>query len=150
VVTRAIIDDFLAHKSLGLVGVSRTGKGFGNAIRKELAARGYTIHLVHPEADAIDGQSCARSLRDVADKVGGVVLVTPPASTEKLVRQAAEAGVRRVWLQQGAESSDAIGFCEREGIDVVHHECILMFAEPAGFPHGLHRWLRKIFGRMPR
>jgi prephenate dehydrogenase len=89
-VPRALIDDFLAQKSLALVGVSRDGrKGFGNALRKELAAQGYVLHVVHPEADGIADQPCARALAEVAADVGGVVLVTPPAETEKLVREAA-------------------------------------------------------------
>jgi len=148
-VKRATIDDFLAQKTLALVGVSRDGKGFGNAVRKELAAKGYTLLLVHPEADAIEGTRCARSVRDVADRVGGVILVTPPAATAKLVREVAEAGIGRVWIQQGAESDEAIRYCEQHGVKVVHHQCVLMFSEPAAFPHRLHRGLLRLFGRLP-
>jgi uncharacterized protein len=149
-VSRRTIDDFLAQKTLALAGVSRSGKGFGNAVRKELAAKGYTVRLVHPDVDAIEGQPCARSLRDVAAEVGGVVLVTPPEVTAALVREAAEAGIRRVWMQQGAESEEAVRFCEQHGVDVVHHQCILMFGEPAAWPHRFHRRVRAIFGRLPK
>jgi uncharacterized protein len=150
-VTRAMIDEFVSQKSLALVGVSRDGKrGFGNTIRKELAAKGVTLHLVHAEAEAIGGQPCARTLAEVADKVRGVVLVTPPAATEQLVAQAAEAGIRRVWIQQGAESAAAISLAEEKGLAVVHHQCLLMFVAPEKFPHGFHRWLRKIFHRLPQ
>jgi predicted CoA-binding protein len=151
VVTRATIEDFLAQRSLALVGVSRDGRrGFGNAVRKDLGAKGYEIHLVHPEADVIAGQSCARSLREVAGRVGGVLLVTPPAATERVVREAADAGIRRVWMQQGAESAEAIRFCEEHGIAVVHGECVMMFAEPTGAFHGTHRWFRRVFRGLPR
>jgi hypothetical protein len=51
-------------------------------------------------------------------------------------------------MQQGAESPVAIGYCEEHGIDVVHGECIMMFAAPTGI-HRLHRWLRGFFGRLP-
>ena len=150
-VTRATIDDFLAQRSLALVGVSRDGRtGFGNAVRKDLGAKGYSVHLVHPEADAIGGEPCARSLREVAGRVGGVILVTPPAATEQLVREASEAGIRRVWMQRGAESAEAIRFCEQHGIAVVHRECVMMFAEPTGAFHGAHRWFRKVFRGLPR
>jgi uncharacterized protein len=150
-VTRAMIDDFVSQRSLALVGASRDGKrGFGNAIRKELTAKGLALHLVHPEVETIDGQPCVRSLAEVADKVGGAVLVTPPAMTEQLVAQAADAGIRRLWLQQGAESEAAIRLAEERGLTVVHHQCVLMFAEPLKFPHGFHRWLRKTFHRLPQ
>ncbi len=148
-VTRALIDEFLAQKSLALVGVSRTGKGFGNILRKELARKGYALRLIHPDVDQIDGQPCARALKDVASTVGGVVLVTPPASTAELVREAAEAGLRRIWMQQGAECEEAVRFCEEKGLSAIHGQCLLMFAAPTGVPHGLHRWVRGLFGRLP-
>lgn len=148
--SRDVIDDFLAQKSLALVGVSRDGQtGFGNAVRRELAEKGYHLHVVHPEADRIGDVPCAHALAEVAGEVGGVVLVTPPAETEKLVREAVALGVRRVWMQQGAESADAIAFCEREGVAVVHGECILMFAEPTAWFHRAHRWARGVFGELP-
>ncbi|MGE5358564.1 MAG: CoA-binding protein [Bacteroidales bacterium] len=148
--TRQTIDEFLAQKDLALVGVSRTGKGFGNAVLKALTAKGFHVRLVHPEADSIGGQPCARSLTDVAAHVGGAVLVTPPSQTEKLVREAADAGVRRVWIQQGAESEAAIKACEDRGIEAVHHQCILMFAEPAGGIHRFHRGILALFRRLPK
>ena len=149
-VTRSQIDDFVAQKALAIVGVSRNKSGFGYEAQKELAKRGYTVFLVHPEAASIDGKPCAKSLRDVADKVGGAVIVTPPKSTESLVREAAEAGIRRVWMQQGAESQEAIRLADELGIAAVHGNCILMFAEPVGSVHKVHRWLRGLFGYNPR
>ena len=72
----------------------------------------------------------------------------PPVQTEKLVREARDAGIARIWMQQGAESAEAIRFCDESGIDVVHGQCIMMFAEPAGI-HKFHRWLNGIFGKLP-
>jgi len=148
-VSRPVIDDFLAQKTLALVGVSRNGGGFGNMVRKELSSKGYTVLLVHPEVSTIDGQPCALSIKDVAGRVGGVVCVTPPAVTTRVVAEAVEAGVRRVWMQQGAASPEAITYCETQGLAAVHGECILMFAEPAAFPHRLHRGIVRFFGRLP-
>jgi hypothetical protein len=148
-ISRSVIDEFLSHKSVALVGVSRNGKGFGHTIRKELVAKGYTVHLVHHEVDAVAGQPCSRTLAALASQVTGVIMVTPPARTEQLVREAKDAGIGRVWLQQGAETEQAIRFCAEHGLSVVHGQCILMFAEPTGFPHGLHRWLRRSFGGKP-
>ncbi len=149
-VSRETIDQFLAERTLALVGVSRNGKGFGNVIRKELIAKGYRVLLVHPEADSVSGQPCAHSLTEVAKEANGVVLVTPPAATTQLVRQAVEAGIRRIWMQQGAESDEAIRFCEENKVPVVHHQCLLMFAEPAGGIHRFHRGLKRLFGRLPK
>ena len=74
----------------------------------------------------------------------------PPAQTEKVVRDAAAAGIRRAWMQQGSESESAIRLCEENGVSVVHGECILMFAEPAAFYHRGHRWMWGVLGKLPR
>lgn len=148
-VPRALIDDFVAQRTLALAGVSRDGQGFGNAVRKELGRKGFVLHVVHPEAKSIDGQPCYGSLAALPEPVGGLVLVTPPAETDKLVREAFVAGIPRIWMQQGAESEAAIRFCEERGIPLVHHECILMFAEPAAWFHRAHRWVRRASGHLP-
>ncbi|NOY06371.1 MAG: CoA-binding protein, partial [Chlorobi bacterium] len=62
---------------------------------------------------------------------------------------AAENGIRRIWMQQGAESEEAIRFCEEHGINVVHGECIMMFMEDPAFMHRAHRWVWKLLGKLP-
>lgn len=144
----AVIQDFVGQRRLALVGVSRDGRGFGNIVRKALTARGYELRLVHPSASRIGGLACTPRLADLAGLVDGVVLVTPPAATRELVGEAAAAGIPRVWMQQGAESDEAIRGCERAGLSFVHGECILMYTQPRGI-HAFHRWLRGAIGRLP-
>ena len=129
-VERTVIDDFLAHKDLALAGVSRTGKRFGRTVFDDLTRKGYRVLLIHPEVDEIGGVPCYRSLADLPAKVDGLVLVVPPQQSEILVREAHAAGIRRVWMQPGAESADAIRYCEDHGMGVVHGECIMILAEP--------------------
>lgn len=146
--TRSAVEQFLAERSLALAGASRSGKRFGNAVLKDLTKKGYRVVLVHPEAPEIDGHPCHPSVADLPDRVGGLVLVVPPDQSEGLVRQAAEAGIRNVWMQQGADSPEAVELCRDRGMNVVHGECILMFAQPTGI-HRFHRWLRGLFGKLP-
>ena len=145
--TRNLVSEFLSQRKLALVGISRSGKGFGNVIFKDLRAKGYQVYPVHPEARAIDGQPCAPSVLQLREKVGGVVLVVPPPMTEKVVRDVVEAGIPRVWMQQGSESDTAIRYCEENNVVVVHGRCILMFAEPAAFFHRAHRWFWRLFNK---
>ncbi|HYK91886.1 MAG TPA: CoA-binding protein [Acidobacteriota bacterium] len=144
------ISDFLSQRKLALVGISRGGKKFGNALLKELNEKGYQVFPVHPQATTIDGHSCWHSLPELPEAVGGVIVVVPPSETENVVRDAAKAGIPRVWMQQGSESTPAIRYCEENGMQVVYGECILMFAEPAAFYHRIHRWLWRILGKLPR
>jgi hypothetical protein len=65
-----------------------------------------------------------------------------------VIRDAAAAGIRHVWLQQGSESLEAITLAAELGLDVVAGECILMFARPTGI-HRAHHWLWQITHRLP-
>jgi len=147
--TRASIDDFLKQRTIAVVGASRNKRKFGNTLFRELKAKGYAAIPVNPNSETIEGERCYPSLKALPVKVDGVAVVVPPHEAERIVREAADAGIPRVWLQQGAESKEAIRFCEEHGISVVHGECMLMYAAPTAFPHRAHRFFRNLIGRMP-
>ncbi len=147
--TRASIDDFLKQRTIAVVGASRKNGKFGNTLFKELKAKGYTAIPINPNSDTIEGERCYPNLKALPVKVDGVAIVVPPHEAERIVREAADAGISRVWLQQRAESREAVRFCEEHGMSVVHGECMLMYAPPAAFPHRAHRFFRTLIGRMP-
>jgi uncharacterized protein len=146
--TMALIDQFLSCPHLALAGVSRSGKKFGNIVLKELTARGYRVAVVHPVAEKIADSACCPSLADLPEGVDGLLIAVPREQAVLLVREAAAAGIRHVWLARGAESPEAIEYCQRRGINVIHNECILMFAQPTGV-HRFHRWLWGLLGKLP-
>jgi len=149
-VTKAAINDFLSQEKLAVVGISRNSKKMGNAIFEELTKKKYKVYPVHPQAETLEGARCYPSLSALPEAVGGVVVVVPPEQTEVVIRDAHQAGIRKVWLQQGAESPKAIEFCEQNGMSVIHGECILMYAEPQESIHKFHRWVKGIFGKLPK
>lgn len=123
------IDSFLAQKVIALAGVSRSGAGFGCMVLKHLTAKGYEVLPIHPSAKELEGLACYASLSLLPKAADGLVLVVPPEQTEALVREAAAQGIRRVWMQPGAESPDAVRFCEKNGIDLVYGgDCLLVLA----------------------
>jgi predicted CoA-binding protein len=149
-ITKAMIDDFISQPSLAIVGVSRKGNKFGNIAFKDLKTKGYQLYLVHPSGEMIEGQQSYPSLKALPQKVGGVLVVVPPAQAEKVVREAHEAGIDRIWLQQGAESQAAIQYCQQNGMSVIYGKCILMFAQPLAFFHKPHRWVMQVLGQLPK
>lgn len=148
--SKAIIEDFFKQKNIAVVGVSRTGKKFSNMVFKKFRIKGYNVYPVNPSIEKIDGETCYKNLETIPTTVDGVVIMVPKTQTEKVVREAVAAGIKRVWIQQGAESKEAIRFCENNQISVVHHQCVLMFLEPNTFPHNIHRILWKVFGKEPK
>ena len=140
--TQSAVQDFLSQPVLAVVGASRDPKKFGNSIYRELKAKGHHVLPVNPHAETVDGDPCYPNLAALPETPGGIIVVVPPAETEKVVREAHAAKITRIWLQRGAESAEAIAYCAANGIQVISGECILMFAEPAAFYHKIHRFFR--------
>ena len=145
--TKAAVQDFLSQKVLAVVGVSRDAKKFGCAVYNDLKTKGYTVYPINPKAETIGSDKCYPSLADLPEKPGGVIIVTSPAQTEQVVRQAAQAGIARVWLQQGSETPAAIEFCKQNGIAVISGECIFMYSEPSAWFHRAHRFVNTLVGK---
>jgi len=136
-----VISEFMNLKSYAIIGVSAKRKKFGNEILKQLARRGFAVFPIHREAMLIDGIPCYPDIQNLPEKPEGIILVIHPDETEKVVKDIVSAGIRYVWMQQGAESKTAIEYCSNHGIKVVSGECLLMFINKPGFPHNLHHWV---------
>ena len=149
-ISKKTVEEFFAQPALAVVGVSRSGKKFGNYAYRNLKDKGYKVYQIHPESKSIDGDECYPDFKSAPDKIEGAVLVIKPIHTLKVLQEAADAGIKYVWLQQGAESKEAIDFCIKNGIHVVHNECIMMFTEPVKSIHRFHRWIWTIAGKMPK
>jgi uncharacterized protein len=142
------IDAFLENPAIAVVGVSRTRKGFGYFAWRTLRDKGYRAYAINPAVTNIDDERCYRGFDDLPELVSAALVVVPRDEAVKVVATAATAGVRHIWLQQGAESPNAIRLAATLGLNVVAGECILMFARPSGF-HAAHRWIRRITHRLP-
>ncbi len=142
------IQDFIQAKRVAVVGVSRTGKKFGNSIVTELKQRGYQVFIVHPEAKEIGGDTCYPNLAALQGKIDSVLICLPPQKSEAVLREAAAIGITRVWLQQGAQSPAALAAANELGIHPVVGKCILMYAPPVSSFHGWHRAFARLFGQL--
>ncbi len=147
--SKSSIENFLSQKSIAVVGVSRNPKKFGNVIYRELKKKGYNLFPINPNAEKIEGDNCYPNLLSLPEKIDAVVINVPPNQTEKVVREVKQAQIKRVWMQQGSQSKKAEDYCLENGIDCISNECILMFAEPAGFVHRAHRWVWGVMGKLP-
>jgi predicted CoA-binding protein len=144
----ASIENFVSSKRIALAGASRSGKKFGNIAYKELKARGYEVALVHPQATEIDGVACYPNLAAVRDKVDGVLVCLPAGQAGQVLHEAAGLGLRKVWLQQGAETSELLALGRELGLDLVTGKCILMYAPPVRSIHWCHRAVMKLMGQL--
>ncbi len=148
--SKTVIDEFMALKSFAIVGVSRNKDKFGNAIYREMKAKGLKVVAVNPKLDMFEGDRCFAGLGALPEKPEGAIVCINPNETISVVEEAARLGIKYVWLQQGANSPEAESKCEELGLKTVSGECIFMFLEPVQSIHAFHRFFWKLLGKMPK
>jgi len=141
-----LIEQFVSSKRIAVVGMSRSGKKFGNMAAKELKAKGYEIYPVHPEAVEIDGFTCSPDLQSLTGKIDSVWISIPPKNVSPVLEEAAQVGLKNIWLQQGAWSAEVQQTIDQLNLQVVTKKCIMMYAPPVKSVHKFHRTIVGIFG----
>jgi len=139
---------FLSLGKYAVAGVSRDPKKFGQQMFKDLRKKGMDVVPVNPRADTIDGVKCYNSVSELPSDIRGIIFMTPKEETLAVAREAIAHGVKDLWIQQGAESKTVIEELEKEDLNLIHNQCIMMFWKPNGI-HSFHRFLKKIFGGLP-
>ncbi len=138
---------FLAARRIAVVGVSRNAKDFSRYLLRELAKRGYDVVPENPALEEVGGRRGFARLQDVSPPAEAALLLTPPAQTERVLRDCLDAGVRRVWLHRGAGAGAAtpaaLALCAQAGLEVVHDLCPFMALPDAGFAHRVHHFFRR-------
>jgi len=148
--TKAEVQEFYQSQPIAVVGVSRDPKKFGNSAYKGLKQQGYKLIPVNKNANTIEGDRAYPDLKSIPERVGGVLVIVPPKQAEQVVREAHEAGINHVWLQQGAESQAAIQYCKENNMSVVHNECIFMYSHNTAFFHRAHGFVWGLMGKTPK
>lgn len=143
----ARIQDFVQAKRLAVVGVSRSDKKFGTAIYTELKTRGYEVFGVNPQMETILGDKCYATVGELAGQVDGVVICLPPQKAAGVIREAAAAGLHKIWLQQGSQSLETGKVAREVGVTPVEGKCILMYAGEVKSVHAFHRFFARLFGQ---
>ena len=125
--TRARIEAFLAGRTFAVAGASNDRSKFGNRVLRHLRAHGRTAYALNPRESVVEGEPAYPDLASLPGPIDGLSIVTPGPVTERLVEEAAAAGVPRVWMQPGAETAAAVRRAEELGLDpIAHGPCVLV------------------------
>lgn len=150
------VRDFLALKRIAVAGVSRNNSHHpaGNLIYRRMKKTGHDVFPVNPHMQSFDGDTCYPDLRSIPGGVDGVVIVTRPETTERIVRDCVDAGARHVWmhasLAKGSSvSPQAVEYCRQHDISVIAGACPMMFGEGVDFGHKCMRWILGLTGGLP-
>jgi predicted CoA-binding protein len=143
------IEDFIAAEPVAMIGVSRNPKKFGQQAFKELRDKGLNVIPVNPATGEILGVKAYPNVNALPPEVRSIIIMTRKDQTLGVVKDAKAKGIRNIWIQQMADSKEALKELEGSDINCISGECILMHYKPHSI-HKFHRTLKKIFGRFPK
>jgi|GEM_PF-269964 predicted CoA-binding protein len=135
-----LMKEYLSQRAMAVIGASNAREKFGNLACRELKARGFRIFPVNPHETEICSERCYRTINELGDRIDRILIVLPPILTKEIILELNPAIISHVWIQNGADSSEAIRICHAKGIKTIYGQCILMHAEPVRSYHLLHRW----------
>ncbi len=148
-VTLKQIEEFIASEPIAMVGVSRNPKKFGFMAFKELKEKGMNIIPVNRYASEIHRSKVFPDLKALPPEVKGIIIMTQKSQTAEVVKEAKSKGFKQIWIQQGAQSNEALEELKGTDINYITNQCILMYYKPHSI-HKFHGKLKKFFGRYPK
>lgn len=150
------VQDFLAQKRIAVAGVSRHNSRHpaGNLIYRRLKRTGHDVFAVNPHIQTFEGDRCYPNVQSIPGGVDGVVVITRPEITERIVHDCSDAGVRRVWMHRSmakgsSVSPQAVEHCRQHNIGVIAGACPMMFGAGVDFGHTCMRWMMRVSGGLP-
>ncbi|MCK4904698.1 CoA-binding protein [bacterium] len=121
-----LVEDFLNQRSFAVVGSFRNETKYAYQIFKTLIEKGYEVFPVNMNISKVEGRVCYKTISDIPYSVDVVDIVTPPSVTEDILKECLQKGIKRVWLQPGAESQEVVKFCKENDIKVIHNICVML------------------------
>jgi predicted CoA-binding protein len=139
-------ETFWTHSSFAFVGHSAT-KGFPRISYGEAKKHGKRVFAVDASVDQIDGDKTYADLRALPEKVDGVVIEVPREETLDVVRQAADAGIRNVWVHMNRDTPEVVALAKEKGLNLLTGTCAVMYIARGFSAHTIHKWANKLLGK---
>lgn len=154
-----LVRNFLAQKTIAVVGVSDTRDTGANRNYMTFKKHGYRVYAVNPRISAFDGAPCYPDLKSIPEKPDAVFMLTSPEVTERLARQCVDLGIRHVWMHcmmgtkpglspgSTSVSASAVTLLRKNGIAVIPGSCPAQFLK-ADIGHAIMCSLWRILGNL--
>ncbi len=117
---------FAVPRTLAVLGLSADPNRPSHAVSAAMQAAGYRILPVNPMVEAVLGERCYPSLRDLPVRPDVVNVFRLPRFIPAIVDEMIALGLRDLWVQLGIVHLEAAERAERAGLRVVMDRCIVV------------------------
>jgi uncharacterized protein len=112
------------HKVVAVVGLSADWFRPSYFAAKYMLEHGYAVIPVNPRYEAILGQKCYKSLREIPGKVDIVDVFRKSADVGPIADDAIAIGAKVLWQQLGVTNVAAARKAEAAGLESVMNRCV--------------------------
>jgi uncharacterized protein len=112
------------YRTVVVVGLSTDPLKPSHQVARYLQTQGYRIIPVNPQCQAVLGEKCYPSLKEVPEPVEVVDIFRKGEAIPAIVEEAIAAGAKVIWMQLGLESPEAAARAQAAGLQVVMNRCI--------------------------
>jgi len=111
-------------RTVAMVGLSANWYRPSFFAAKYLKDHGFRVIPVTPKYEAILGERCYPSLRDIPEAVDVVDCFRPSEAIVPIARDAVAIGARVLWMQIGIVNEEAARIAREAGLEVVMNRCM--------------------------
>ncbi len=108
-----------------IVGASNNPEKYGYKVTKYLKESGYNVIPINPKEQKIQDMKAYKTLKACNKKIDTVIFIVPPKVTEQVLKNM-PAQIKKVWMQPGSESENAINYCKDNSIECTHKTCLML------------------------
>lgn len=106
-------------KSIAIIGASANPEKFGNKAVRAYAQQGWTVYPVNPKEPTIEGLPAFKAVREIPGSVDEASVYLAPHLVPAVLHEIATKGIKKVWLNPGTESDDAVDLAEELGLEAI-------------------------------
>ena len=106
-------------KSIAIIGASANPEKFGNKAVRAYTQQGWTVYPVNPKETNIEGLCVYKSVREIPGSVDEASIYLAPHLVPAILQEIGTKGIKKVWLNPGTESDDAVDRAEELGLEAI-------------------------------
>jgi len=112
------------YHTLVVVGLSSKPSRPSYGVARYMQAHGYRVIPVNPNEEEVLGEKAYRTLDEVPEPLGVIVIFRKPEFVPGIVESAIRKGALAIWMQEGIEHEQAARRAREAGLEVVQDRCI--------------------------
>lgn len=114
--------------TLAIIGATDFPGKYGGIIYRDMKSKGFTVFAVNPGRNIVDGDPCYPKVTDLPEVPTIAVFVVPAPRGVRVLEDCKTAGIKNIWVQPGAFSSEFRDALEEGDFDWVAEACVMVRA----------------------